>query len=307
LRAAAATDWVAELSSTNIDVRRVAIDRIQTLDDPRIPDACLPLLHDAGLSIRRQAARAIGSRFYQIPKDRLPVFIAAMKQYLRDVPNDPEQADGYGDINVAVRGVGLLTRDFSGPAFSVSPDRKWVLYEQRRRPMIADTGLENRQLLAPELPAGIADWAWGFDDHVEKGAIVEDEPSHSTGLLKLMWTYAPVTGLFDPHWQPESEGLELQPAIQHRFFRPACIWRSRDGAYRVFTVESFQPLYGKRFPHWGTTLDFVTWKGPKAVFKIYDCDNPGQSDPPDGFDSYDPVGILVSVDIDNWKIALEKR
>jgi len=298
LGAGAATDWVAQLSSPDGAVRRAAVDRIQTLDDPRIPEACLPLLHDEGRSIRRQAARAIGSRFYEIPKERLPEFIAAMRQYRQGLPDDAEYPDD--DMTVAERGLGLLTRDFSEPAFSVSPDKKWVLYEQRRRPMIADTSLARRQLLAPKIPAGDPDWEMETDDHVEDGGIVEDQPEHPTGLLKLMSTTGPLEYLFDPHWQPQSIALELQPSIQHRFFRPICLWRSRDGVYRALTVASFQRLYGKRFPHWSTTLDFVKWEGPKAILKIYDCDDCGG--PP-----YDPIGMLVSVNIDNWKMGVEKE
>jgi hypothetical protein len=301
LRAFAGTDWVAELSSPDINVRREAVDRIETLDDPRIPAACLPLLHDAGLSIRRQAARAIGSRFYQIPKDQMPEFIAAMRQYRQQFPPNSkplDPAEPQGDQIVAERGLGLLTRDFSGPEFTVSPDKKWVLYEERRRPMIATTDLAKRQLLAPSLPAG--DPYSSTPSHVERGDIVEEgEDSQPDRLLKLMITWVPNEWLFKPRWQPESRALEMQPDIQARFFTPACIWRSRDGAYRVFTVDSFQRLYGNRYPHWGTTMDFVKWDGPKAVFKIYDCDSGG--------DIFDPKGILVSVDINDWKIATVKE
>jgi hypothetical protein len=66
-------------------------------------------------------------------------------------------------------------------------------------------------------------------------------------------------------------------------------------------VESFRHLYGKQYPNWGTTIDFVKWEGRKAVFKIYDCEFPGVGSP------YDPKGILVSVDINDWKIAAVKE
>jgi len=298
LRAAAATDWVAELSSTNIDVRRVAIDRIQTLDDPRIPEVCLPLLQDQGYSIRRQAARAIGSRYYQIPKDRLPVFIAAMRKWTKDLPGDLDGWDRDGYQEVADRGIGLLTRDFSGGAFSVSPDKKWVLYEERRLPMIADTKLATRELLAPTVPAGLP-YA-SVPAHVDHGELIEDAGMQPIRLLKLMITSQPVSYLFNPQWSPASTGLVLQPSIQAKFFSPLCIWRARDGDYRTFAVESFHELYGNRFPHCGTILDFVKWQGPKVIFKIYDCDYDGEG-------PYDPTGILVSVDIRNWSIALEKK
>jgi hypothetical protein len=43
------------------------------------------------------------------------------------------------------------------------------------------------------------------------------------------------------------------------------------------------------------------WEGPKAVFKIYDCASPGKGYP------YDPKGILVSVNINDWKIGAVKQ
>ena len=72
-------DWIADLRSPDVTVRRGAIDTIQTLDDPRIPAACLPLLNDPGLSIRRLAARAIGSRFYEISDTDRPRYLAALQ------------------------------------------------------------------------------------------------------------------------------------------------------------------------------------------------------------------------------------
>ena len=290
LCAGAPTDWIAQLHSPEIEVRRAAVDRIQTLDDARIPEACLPLLQDEGLSIRRQAARAIGSRSYEIPKRRLPEFLAALRQYRDTAPDD--------DRTVAERALGLLSEDFSGPAFCVSPDKKWVLYEERRRPVIADTRLAKRQLLSPKVP--LPD-PFEFDDNtvVERGELVERPQVHSR-LLKLMVTNETPASLFRPHWHPGSVALEIQPTIQRRFFAPICLWRSSDGSCRVFSVASFRSLYGKRFPHWATVMDFVKWQENKAIFKIYDCDvNDGEP--------YDPKGILVSVDIGSWKIAREKE
>lgn len=286
---AAETDWISQLQSPDIEVRRTAIDCVQTLDDARIPEACLPLLRDEGFSIRRQAARAIGSRFYQIPKDRTAAFVDALKQCAKEGPD--------GVTFVANRAIGLLTRDFSFDAFSKSPDGKWVLYEQRRLPMIADTKLEKRQLLSPVSP----DSKWGVNDtYIDRGQIISRGPDGK--LLKLMTTNEKVDWIFRQHWQPQGDAIALQPTLQAKFFSPICIWRASDGAMRVWWVTSFKSLYGKRFPHWATVIDFVKWDGRKAIMKIYDCDsNPGSGE------SYDPYGILVSVDIDTWKTAFETR
>jgi hypothetical protein len=286
--AAESPDWIEKLQSPDIEVRRTAIDRIQTLDDSRIPEACLPLLRDEGFSIRRQAARAIGSRFYQIPKERTAAFVDALKQCAKDAPD--------GVKFVANRAIGLLTRDFSSDAFSKSPDGRWVLYEQRRLPMIADITLAKRQLLAPVSP----DDKWGVNDtYVERGQIIDRGPDGK--LLKLMRTNEPMEWVFRHHWQPKGDAIALQPTIQAKFFSPICIWRASDGETRTWWVTSFKSLYGKKFPHWATVIDFVRWDGHKAVLRIYDCD----SDPARPEIS-DPKGILVSVNIDDWKIALEK-
>src|SRR5438552_7411540 len=60
--------FLTQLKSPEPDVRIAALRELQTSLDPRIPDAMLPLLADEGNSIRRLAARAIGSRWWQIPK-----------------------------------------------------------------------------------------------------------------------------------------------------------------------------------------------------------------------------------------------
>ena len=53
--------FFTQLKSPEPDVRIAALRELQTSLDPRIPDAMLPLLADEGNSIRRLAARAIGS------------------------------------------------------------------------------------------------------------------------------------------------------------------------------------------------------------------------------------------------------
>ena len=122
--AAITAEWIEALKSPEVGVRRRAIDQIQTIDDSRIPEACLPLLSDEGNSIRRQAARAIGSRFYQVPKNRVGIFVLALRKCAKAGPEDVTL--------IAYRAIGLLTRKAASLAFSRSPDGRWVLYEQRR-------------------------------------------------------------------------------------------------------------------------------------------------------------------------------
>src|SRR5260370_40720393 len=79
--AAASEDaFFLQLNSPDPDVRIAAVRELQTSLDPRIPDAMLPLLADEGSSIRRLAARAIGSRGGQTPKEKVPPFITAVRR-----------------------------------------------------------------------------------------------------------------------------------------------------------------------------------------------------------------------------------
>jgi len=289
-----AKDWVDLLKSPDVAVRRQAIDEIQTLDDARIPEACLPLLRDEGRSIRRQAARAIGSRYDQIAAERGPVFLKELRACATDGPEDT--------TFVAKRAIGLLTRKFDHPAFSVSPDHRWVLFEERRRPMIADVQLKHAQLMAAKHPEP---WAIrNSDTEVRLGQVESVE--RNGHWLKVMATNGPLEQIFEPRWHPKGEAVALQPYIQWRFYRPVILWRAKDGAVTTWSVSSFKKLYGKKFPHWGTTTDFVEWRGSKAVIHIYDADDPGPPQPPDKPQPFDPKGILVSVDVTDWKIGLEK-
>lgn len=56
--------WLKDLASDDLMTRYAAMDKLQTSLDPRLPDACLAVLEKDGSSIRRRAARAIGSRWW---------------------------------------------------------------------------------------------------------------------------------------------------------------------------------------------------------------------------------------------------
>src|SRR4051794_14019160 len=62
--------YLPQLKDKDADVRIAALRELLTSLDSRMPEAMLALLSDEGNSIRRLAARAIGSRWWQIPKDK---------------------------------------------------------------------------------------------------------------------------------------------------------------------------------------------------------------------------------------------
>jgi hypothetical protein len=284
----AGDEWLEKLHSPDIAARRAAIGGIQTLDDPRIPEACLPLLADKGNSIRRLAARAIGSRFDRIPSGRVKDYVAALKKCADTTDQGIAKA-------MCERAIGLLLRNYSSDQFSVSPDGRWVLYEQRRLPVIADTRSQSHALLSPV----VAPDHFYADTIIVDGNVEKYEPPRQTGLLKLMMTNAPVADLFEPAWHPKSEAVAFSPYVQWRFFHPISIWRASDGECRTFdTHGALLPLLPKGWPHWSTTIEFVKWDGPCAVLHVYDCD------PAAGDIAYDPVGVQIAVDIRTWKMSV---
>jgi hypothetical protein len=279
--------WLARLHSPDIAERRAAIDEIQTLDDPGIAEACLPLLDDEGNSIRRLAARAIGSRFDQIPPARAKEYVAALQRCAETTPHD-------GAKQMCARAVGLLTRNYSSDQFSVSPDGKWVLYERRRLPVIADVKRQVHTLL---LPMGSREY-WGSADQVRDGGIVRGKLPPDSALLKLAITNAPVGDLFRPMWHPQSAAVAFSPVMQMKFCHPICIWRASDGEVRTWDVAALQPILPKGWPHWGTMVEFLKWDGSRAVLRVYDVD-PGEVER-----LRDPDGVQVAVDIRTWKMVL---
>jgi len=71
---------IQQLKSADAEVRIEAVRQLQTFLDSRIPDAMLPVLSDEGNSIRRLAARAIGSRWWQIPREKSETECARAKR-----------------------------------------------------------------------------------------------------------------------------------------------------------------------------------------------------------------------------------
>ncbi len=135
---------LARLSDADMDVRVAALRELQTSLDPRLPEALLPLLSDAGDSIRRLAARGVGSRWHQIPAERAAAYLTALRPLANARETHPEVA------NMADRATGLLSRRYDGPMFAASPDGKWVVYERYGLPCLLDRERNNEELLGWE-------------------------------------------------------------------------------------------------------------------------------------------------------------
>lgn len=203
---AAVTRLLKQLQSPDIDARQQAMVELQTSLDPRIPEACLPVLMMEGDSIRRLAARAIGSRWHQIPAERVPVFVAALKPHLKS------EHDGL--VNMARRGIALLQRDFKSPMLSRSRSKRWVIYERHGLPCLIDTTTMTEELLGFGSEAKMAA-AYGNEElaptvkwHPKKDLVAMDMIQFRR--LSLIWFWQPGQGL------RQLSMAELSKAVGHK-------------------------------------------------------------------------------------------
>src|SRR4051812_22444161 len=133
--------YLPQLKDKDPDVRIAALRELLTSLDSRIPEAMLSLLSDEGNSIRRLAARAIGSRWWQISKDKSDSYVKALQGNLK--PDEELEMEK----NMAERAIGLLTRRYDSKVFSRSPNGRWVIYERYGSPCLVDTTTETEELL----------------------------------------------------------------------------------------------------------------------------------------------------------------
>ena len=132
-------DAIAQLSHADPEKRLAALRVLQTSLDPRLPRAMLPLLADEGNSVRRLAARALGSRWWQIPADEVEAYQKALK---RNAASELED-----ERNMVHRAQGLLSRKYQGDMFGRSADKRWVVYERYGYPCLIDTKAGTEELL----------------------------------------------------------------------------------------------------------------------------------------------------------------
>ncbi len=180
-----------------------ALQSIATSLDPRIPAACLPMLHSPGASVQRNAARAIGSRWWQIPPKEVSTYVEALKAH---------QRSEYDQLaNMARRGIGLLERNYTGDMFSRSKSKDWVIYERHGKPCLIDTHNHTEELLGPEAPATFMP-AYG-----------------NTDLAR------------DCHWHPKKEMVALA-MLDGRHTSELWIWRQPGGIVQLDPAQVYKVL-----------------------------------------------------------------
>ncbi len=218
---------LSELRSADPGVRVEALRELLTSSDPRIPEAVLPLLQDEGESVRRLAARAVGSRWGEIPLSLLKKFDQALRRTRRE----------FGDNEMLARALGLLNRDYSGPTFARSPDSRWVVYERYNLPCVIDTANGTEELVG---------WAPKRKGRFWPLPILDESPDTALVL-----------------WHPKSPMV----ACNVEFSRQCnAIWIWRPGKpLRIISPETFVaavgPIDGKIAINVGVEFKAKQWQG----------------------------------------------
>jgi len=233
----AVDEALAGLEQDSAEARIESLRALMTSLDPRIPDALLPLLGDEGNSIRRLAARAIGSRWWQIPERDRPKFVRALKQNL-----------GGDESEMARRGIALLSGDYksSGVVFP-SPKGRWVVYERRQLPCIIDTKNGNEELVG-----------W------------EHQPTGELKLFSAVWGEREKGNRQAAFWHPDGDMVALDVTVWRR---ESAVWVWRPGSkLRRLEPDEILALLA---PHEkeisriaGVSIEPVEWKGDTLVLEV---------------------------------------
>lgn len=225
--------YLPQLNDKDPDVRVEAVRQLLTSLDSRIPEAMLSLLTDEGNSVRRLAARAIGSRWWQIPKDKSENYVKALQGNLKtDEELEMEK-------NMAERAIGLLTRHYDSKMFSKSPNGRWIIYERYGLPCLIDTTTTTEELLGwPRTKNGGAE------------------------MLVCTFGNTPFTGDDDMVWHPTKEAVAMT-VLEDRRSSTVWVWEHKVGVQKLLRSELTRMLHpkGKVDEAYTTDLAIKGWKG----------------------------------------------
>ena len=238
--------FLARLKNPKPDARIAALRELQTSLDPRIPDAILPLLSDEGNSIRRIAARAIGSRWWQISKEKVPQFVEALRRN--------EKSEFEDERNMIARAIGLLTRSYTSNMFACSKNKRWVVYERRGLPCLIDTQTDTEELLGwPRDLRG----EWAIEDFLPAMGNQPLDQSVS-GPPAVMVT-----------WHPTKEAVACL-ILQTRRATTVWIWEHGFGLHKLQRSDLIKLLHpkGKIDEPNPITADIKEWKGDELQVSV---------------------------------------
>jgi hypothetical protein len=232
--------YLPQLKDKDPEARIAALRELLTSLDSRIPEAMLPLLADEGNSIRRLAARAIGSRWWQVPKEKSESYVNALKHNLR-----PE-IDFEDEKNMAERGIGLLTRNYDSKMFSRSPNGRWVMYERRGFPSLIDTTTYTEELVG---------WS----------------PVNNRDSEMPPWLFggnSPI-GQDEALWHPTKEAAALSVSLSRRA-TSVWIWEHKHGVQKLNRSELVKLLQpkGKIDEPNPLTAEIKEWNGDDLIVTV---------------------------------------
>ena len=232
--------YLPQLKDKDADVRIAALRELLTSLDSRIPEAMRALLSDEGNSIRRLAARAIGSRWWQIPKEKSESYVNALQHNLR---SEQEFED---EKNMAERAIGLLTRRYDSKMFSRSPNGRWILYERHGFPCLIDTTTYTEELVG---------WA----------------PAYNRNSEMPPWIFGsniPI-GQDEALWHPNKETVALSVSISRRA-TSVWVWEHKHGVQKLTRPELIKLLHpkGKIDEPNPIKAEIKEWKGDDLIVSV---------------------------------------
>ena len=237
--------YLPQLKDKDPDVRVEAVRQLLTSLDSRIPEAMFSLLTDEGNSIRRLAARAIGSRWWQIPNDKIDSYVKALQGNLKT------EVDFEDETHMAERGIGLLSKKYDSKMFSKSPNGRWVLYERRGFPCLIDTTTSTEELLgwtpAYNKESEMPPWFYGGN------APLEQEEAEQTQAV----------------WHPSKEAVALSVGISRRA-SSVWIWEHQQGVEKLDHAKLIKLLHpkGKTDEPDPLTAEMKGWKGDELMVSV---------------------------------------
>ncbi len=227
---------LAKLQSKDADERLEALRGLEYSLDPRIPAVMLELLNDVGDSIRRVAAHGIGSRWWQIPKNQVEVYIVRLKQ----------AAARSGELGECSRSIALLQQAIGkrmepSDAISLSPNGRWLIYDRLGLPCLVDVQSKSEELL-------------GFDSSELEGRF---------GLFAV-----PAK---DVKWHPTKESVAI-PLDTRRGTACVVVWTHDSGTHVINRVKLIELVQKRNFKLKDVTA-FISeadlkWRGEKLLISL---------------------------------------
>jgi hypothetical protein len=232
--------YLPQLKDKDADVRIAALRELLTSLDSRIPEAMRVLLSDDGNSIRRLAARAIGSRWWQIPKEKTESYVNALQSNLK------AEVDFEDETHMAERAIGLLTKKYDSKMFSRSPNGRWVIYERRGFPCLIDTTTYTEELVG---------WDTGYD--------------HNPEMPPWIFGGNSPIGQDEALWHATKEAAALSVSISRRA-TSVWIWQHKHDVQKLNRSELIKLLHpkGKTDEPNPITAEIKEWKGDDLLVSV---------------------------------------